>query len=134
MTDKPEKKLTERQELFLEVLFNEANGDLKAAKKLAGYSDETRVYEIMPGLREAIIEKAKDYLAYNAAKAQIALVSAIDSPNAGGVSNKIKAAESILNRIGITNTPAGDVELKVPQGGLIILPAKDVKKTDESDS
>lgn len=131
MTDKPEKKYTEKQELFLEVLFDEAAGDLKLAKKLAGYSDNSKVEEIIPGMRDAIIEKAKDELARNGALAVLGLRNVLQSPAQAGASNKIKAAESILNRIGLGSTPAGDVELKVPQGGLIILPAKDVKKTED---
>jgi hypothetical protein len=35
------KQLTEMQQKFLEVLFDEANGDVVQAKKLAGYSDNT---------------------------------------------------------------------------------------------
>ena len=33
------KQLTEKQSIFLNVLFDEAAGDVVAAKRLAGYSD-----------------------------------------------------------------------------------------------
>jgi len=33
------RNLTDRQKKFLDVLFEEANGDAVTAKKLAGYSD-----------------------------------------------------------------------------------------------
>ena len=35
------RQLTENQVKFLEVLFDEAGGDVVKAKKLAGYSDNT---------------------------------------------------------------------------------------------
>ena len=35
------RELNERQQKFLEVLFEDAGGDVVAAKKLAGYSDTT---------------------------------------------------------------------------------------------
>jgi len=35
------RNLTDRQKKFLDVLFEEANGDAVTAKKLAGYSDNT---------------------------------------------------------------------------------------------
>lgn len=122
MTDKV---LTEKQSKFLEVLFEEAEGDLHVAKKLAGYSDNSSLTEIMPGLREAIIEKSKDYLAYNGASAALGIRNVLKNPAQAGAAVKIKAAESILNRIGITSKENQDIELKVPKGGLIILPAKD---------
>lgn len=120
-----EKVLTEKQQKFLDVLFEEAEGDLHVAKRLAGYSDNSSLSEIMPGLREAIIEKSKDYLAYNAAAASHGIRHVLKNPSQAGASIKIKAAESILNRVGITSKENTEVELKVPKGGLIILPAKE---------
>ena len=79
----------------------------------------------MPGLRDAIIEKSKDYLAYNAAAASHGIRHVLKNPSQAGASIKIKAAESILNRVGITSKENTEVELKVPKGGLIILPAKE---------
>ncbi len=41
------RNLTDRQKKFLDVLFEEANGDAVTAKKLAGYSDNTPTVDII---------------------------------------------------------------------------------------
>ena len=41
------KNLTEKQQKFMAVLFEEANGDVVAAKKLAGYSDTTTTHDVI---------------------------------------------------------------------------------------
>ena len=35
------RQLTERQQKFLDVLFDEAGGDIPTAKRMAGYSDNS---------------------------------------------------------------------------------------------
>ena len=44
------RELTERQKTFLEVLFDEANGDVKQAKLLAGYSEHSSTTDIVNSL------------------------------------------------------------------------------------
>ena len=41
------KVLTEKQQTFLNVLFDQAAGDVVQAKKLAGYSDGTSTTEVI---------------------------------------------------------------------------------------
>ena len=41
------RQLTEKQQKFLAVLFDEAGGDMVTAKKMAGYSDATTTTEIV---------------------------------------------------------------------------------------
>ena len=43
--------LTEKQQKLLAVLFDEAGGDIIAAKKLAGYSDATSSAEVVKSLK-----------------------------------------------------------------------------------
>ena len=43
--------LTAKQDKFLSVLFDEANGDVVQAKLLAGYSENTSTTEIIRGLK-----------------------------------------------------------------------------------
>ena len=50
------RQLTGKQQTFLNVLFDEAGGNMVAAKKLAGYSDATTTTEIVKGLKEEILE------------------------------------------------------------------------------
>jgi hypothetical protein len=43
--------LTDKQQAFLNALFDEANGDVLLAKKIAGYSDSYSTTEIVNGLK-----------------------------------------------------------------------------------
>lgn len=123
------KELTELQSNFLEALFGEAKGNPVKAKKLAGYADSMKVSHIMKALREEIVEMSKDILVMNGPRAAMALVGVLDEPNAGGAINTIKVAESILNRIG-ANPPKDDINLKVPAGGIFIMPAKEIPQLE----
>jgi len=48
------RQLTEKQQKFLDVLFDEAAGNPVAAKKLAGYSDTVSSTTIMAALQEEV--------------------------------------------------------------------------------
>ena len=61
--------LTERQQRFLDVLFDDAGGDVVAAKKLAGYGDNSSTTAIVEALKDEIAEKTRTYFARTAPKA-----------------------------------------------------------------
>lgn len=124
------KELTTMEATFLEALRGEAKGDLRAAMKLAGYSDNTSVSVLMRQLKNEIIEVAQEMLAAGSIKAVLGLDDVMDKPNSLGAKNKIAAAKEILDRAGIVK-PSGEVNLSIPEGGLIILPAKGAKKPEE---
>ena len=46
------RQLTDKQQKLLNVLFEEAGGDLVQAKKMAGYADTSSTSEIVKGLKE----------------------------------------------------------------------------------
>lgn len=119
------RELTELQQKFLDALFGEAEGDPKKAQKIAGYSENVALSQIVYSLRNEIQETASMLIAMNSPKAALALVGLLNDPNQSGAQNKIKVAESILNRTGV-NAPKEEINLKVPSGGLFILPAKEV--------
>ena len=50
------RKLTERQQKFIDALFSEANGSIKDAKIIAGYSPNTNNQEIIKGIKDEIFE------------------------------------------------------------------------------
>ena len=50
------RQLTDKQQTLLNVLFEEAGGDLVQAKKLAGYADTSSTSEIVKGLKEEYVE------------------------------------------------------------------------------
>lgn len=122
MTNKP-KELTTLERTFLEHLFGEAQGNFSKALKLAGYADTISASQIRRQLRDEIVEAAKEYMSGAAVKAIFATENVLDSPNQLGAANKIKAANSILDRAGMTGPKDGEVKLDVGKG-IIILPAK----------
>jgi len=46
------RQLTEKQQKFLNVLFDEAGGDMVVAKKMAGYADTSSTAEIVKGIKD----------------------------------------------------------------------------------
>ena len=56
------RELSEKQQKFLDVLFEEAGGDVVAAKKLAGYAENTPTTAIVKGLKEEILEATQMYM------------------------------------------------------------------------
>ena len=72
------KQLTEKQQAFLKVLFDEANGDVLSAKRLAGYSEGTSTNDVVKSLREEIEDATKQYMARIAPRAAVAMGNALD--------------------------------------------------------
>ena len=72
------KNLTEKQQKFLDVLFEEARGNLVTAKKLAGYSDNVTTSTIVNALQDEIAELTKKFISTTAAKAAYSLAQVID--------------------------------------------------------
>tara|TARA_Y100001938_G_C7776507_1_gene275821 strand:+ start:19 stop:387 length:369 start_codon:yes stop_codon:yes gene_type:complete len=118
------KNLTEKQQKFLAALFDEANGDARLAKKMAGYSSETRLSEVVKPLKDEIMEATKEYMAYVAPKAAMAMGNALVDPTELGIRDKMTAAKDLLDRAGLIKTEKVNVE---SSGGLFVLPAKEGK-------
>ena len=115
------RKLTERQQKFLDALFAEANGSIKDAKIIAGYSPNTNNQEIIKTLKEEILEATQTYMAGNAPKAAVAMVTGIDDPTQLGIRDKMSAAKDLLDRAGLIKTEKLQVE---SSGGVMLLPPK----------
>ena len=98
------RKLTERQQKFIDALFAEANGSIKDAKVMAGYSPNSNNNEIIKSLKDEIIEATQTYMAGNAPKAAVAMVTGIDDPTQFGIRDKMSAAKDLLDRAGLIKT------------------------------
>lgn len=122
------RELNERQQKFLEVLFEDAGGDVVAAKKLAGYSDTTSTTAIVKGLKEEILEATQMYMARNAPKAAMAVTGALYDPTELGIRDKMAAAKELLDRTGLIKTEKVQVEAA---GGVMLMPPKAVSKDDQ---
>ena len=66
--------LSDQQKLFLQVLFEEANGSITEAKKLAGYAATTSTTSIVKSLKDEIADHTQMYIARNAPQAATAMV------------------------------------------------------------
>jgi len=123
--EKEPKELTIQQTKFLEVLFNEAGGDYRKAKDLAGYSSDTSLSSVTKNLKEDILKYMNEYLMVHGPKALFTLISQLDNkmPNA----NLLKTVDMILNRMGMGEKKEAELKLDIPEGGIFILPAKEVQ-------
>jgi phage terminase small subunit len=122
------RELNERQQKFLDVLFEEAGGDVVAAKKLAGYSENTPTTAIVKGLKEEILEATQMYMARNAPKAAMAMTGALYDPTELGIRDKMAAAKELLDRTGLIKTEKVQVEAS---GGVMLMPAKAIVEEDD---
>ena len=125
MTYLPEKKgqrnLTEKQQSFLDNLVT-TQGDFKKAAELAGYSGNH--YQVLKSLREEVVDLASDVLARSAPQAAFKLIEIMSSERpVPQATNKLSAAQTILDRVGVAKTDRLQVDHNV-QGGIFILPEK----------
>ena len=116
------RNLSEKQNKFLEVLFDEANGDAVAAKRLAGYGDSSSTTAIVESLKDEIGEKTRTYFARTAPKAAVAMVGALSDPTELGIKEKMVAAKDLLDRAGLGKVDKVDV---TSSGGIFYLPPKE---------
>jgi len=127
------RNLTEKQESFLNNLI-ETKGDLKLSAELAGYAGNH--YQVINSLRQEIVDLASTVLAREAPKAAFKLVEVMDSDTAMPQANvKLQAAQTILDRVGVSITERLDINQNV-NGGIFILPEKqliDIKEEDYED-
>ena len=117
--------LTENQQRFLEVLFDEAGGDVVAAKKLAGYSENTPTRLIVEALKDEIADATRTYFARTAPKAAMAMTHALYDPTELGIKDKMAAAKDLLDRAGLGKVDKVDVSSS--GGGIFYLPPKEGK-------
>ena len=116
---KSNRKLTEKQQSFLDYLI-ETGGNPKEAAELAGYSGNH--YQVIQTLREEIVDLASDVLARSAPQAAFKLVEVMNSDKSmPQVNTKLQAAQTILDRVGVSKRERLDVNHNV-NGGIFILP------------
>ncbi len=116
--------LTERQQKFLDVLFDEAGGDVVLAKKLAGYSESTATTAVVDSLKDEIADRTRTFFARTAPKAAFSMAMAINDPTELGIKEKMVAARDMLDRAGLGKVEKVDV---TSGGGIFYLPLKKVQ-------
>tara|TARA_R100001591_G_scaffold106803_1_gene115390 strand:- start:306 stop:677 length:372 start_codon:yes stop_codon:yes gene_type:complete len=119
------RNLTEKQQKFLDVLFDDAGGDVVKAKKLAGYGEHSSTTAIVESLKDEIGDRTRSYFARTAPKAAMAMVGALHDPTELGIRDKMSAAKDLLDRAGLGKVDR--VDLTSSSGGVFILPSKEGK-------
>ena len=115
------RELTDKQQSFLKHLV-ETQGDAKQAAQLAGYSSP--YHQIVKSLKSEILEITKEVLASSAPKAAFKLVEIMESnrPIVQAI-NKLAAATTLLDRVGVVKVDRVDVNHNVG-GGIFLMPDK----------
>lgn len=113
--------LTEKQELFLAVLFEEAEGDPLVAKRLAGYSDNVATSTVTASLVDEIAELTRKFIAQSSTKAAYAMFKVLGDKDMLGAKERMAAAKDIMDRAGFVKTEKVEVSTAEP---VFILPAK----------
>ena len=130
ITNTQKRNLTDMQETFLNVLFGEAKGNPREAARIAGYSAHSYP-KVVRNLKKEILELAESHLTTHYAKAATRLTDLLDADGTTPHSNiRLAAANSLLDRVGITKKDQLDINMKAVHG-IFILPAKDGDSKDE---
>ena len=125
------RELTEKQQSFLNHLV-ETQGDAKEAAKLAGYS--SHYHHVVKTLKSEIIELTQEVLANSAPKAAFKLVEIMDSKRPViQANNKLAAAQTLLDRVGVSKVDRVDVNHNVQSGGIFLMPDKKPLDIQEGD-
>lgn len=117
--------LTEKQELFLVVLFEEAEGDPLKAKKLAGYSDNVPTSAVTASLVDEIAELTRKFIAQSSTKAAYTMFKVMGDTDMLGAKERMAAAKDLMDRAGFVKTEKVEVSTSEP---VFILPAKKSKE------
>lgn len=116
------KELTTKQQSFLDNLL-ECGGDAKRAAELAGYAEGSYV-SVVRALKSEILELTTNMLAFSAPKAAQSIINMVTSTEPLPQANiRLAAAQTLLDRVGVSKTDKLEVETK-GGGGIFILPAK----------
>ena len=119
------RQLTEKQQKLLDVLFDQAGGDIGSAIKLAGYAEGVSPTQVISSLKEEILEATQTYMARNAPKAAVAIVSGGDDPVQLGIRDRMSAAKELLDRTGLIKTEKVQVEAS---NGVMLMPPKNKER------
>lgn len=119
----------EKQQKFLDALFEEAKGDVRKAMNIAGYSSTYSSKELLSVVKDDLFELIKSTLATKGAiNAVQGLIDIFEDDTMIGKKEKLAAAKEVLDRIGITKIEKVEVTTKDP---LFILPSKNVTKSED---
>jgi len=116
------RELTQKQQSFLTELFK-CGGNITKALELSGYKPSSRQH-VLHSLKEEIIEQAKVELAAHSVTAINRVVEGMnDVGEHPRAELRLKAAQTLLDRVGLGKQEKIDVEGKLLHG-VVLMPAK----------
>ena len=116
------RELTDKQKSFLEHLVD-TNGDAKKAAELAGYS--SHYHHVVKTLKSEILELTQEILANSAPKAAFKVVEIMESKRPiVQATNKLAAAQTLLDRVGVSKVDKVDINHNMNSGGIFLMPDK----------
>jgi len=119
--EKKNRELTEKQTKFLNSLI-ETGGNPKRAAELAGYSGN--YHQVLKSLKDEVLALAEDVLVQHAPRAAFKLVEVMESDKPiAQANNKLQAAQTLLDRVGIAKTDTLNVNHQA-SNGIFIMPDK----------
>lgn len=113
--------LTNKDEAFLDVLFDKCKGDIRRAMDMSGFPKDMPTSAITKRLSNQIKERSKEFLVSNTAKAVIGLTDVMNDPTAPGNKVLVTAAKEILDRGGVFKEETLTVQ---SEQNMFILPPK----------
>lgn len=116
--------LTEKEQYFLDILFDKHRGNIRKAMDEAGFPKNTPTSTITNKLKDKIREMAEGYLAASTAKAVLSIDAVLDDPTAMGANTILKAAKEVLDRTGVV---APEAKERTIEKNIYILPAKELR-------
>jgi hypothetical protein len=124
------RKYTEKQQSFLDAMYDSKTGDVRQAMTVAGYDSSAPSTFLLQSLSSELIEIATHTLAKNAPRAANKIVDIMTSDMPiPQVNQKLQAAQTLLDRVGVVKEQKMNVEHNV-SGGIFIIPAKEEMTID----
>ena len=116
------KELTEKQEIFVDELMSNG-GNVSQAMTLAGYKPNSRQW-LIRSVKDEIVHRTEHLLALNSVRAAQRIISTIDDDGTEPRSEiRLKAAESVLNRVGLGKKDTVQHNVTAIHG-VVLLPSK----------
>jgi len=124
---------TDKQEAFLNALYDSETGDVRQAMTVAGYTKESPSTFVINSLSKEILDVATFMLTKNAPRAANKIVDIMTSNEPiPQVNQKLQAAQTLLDRVGVVKEQKMNVEHNV-SGGIFIMPAKEELIVEEAE-
>jgi len=116
------RELTERQETFVDTLLHNG-GNVDNAMKLAGYKPSSRQW-LVNSVKDEVLNRTEHLLALNSARAAQRIITTIDDDGTEPRAEiRLKAAESLLNRVGLGRKDTVQHNVTALHG-VVLLPSK----------